>query len=272
MKVGKKVQPADLCSELAKLGPPSALTLHQLGLMSSQPPESMLGTGDAVRDVMVAQAAQQAEQAQYLQQVQFWKQMKAQEVQEARAIHTERTAGPSRFREGYRPMWLCKFKESPGGCERGDKCTFAHALEELHVMSPVLPQTDGQEDTALLAEQGKVEPEEHPDLQMRKKRDLCTQFGLGECLLAAICPFAHGEQEIGIVSLAVSGNVKTRICPRWREGKCLYGKLCNSAHGAREIGLKRPFLEMTREHRKRRPDESFYAEKTPAEERARRRF
>lgn len=274
-KAGKKVLSPSVASDLAKLG--ALQELNGLTQPVRQPwicsiPQGMqLDPGEATtREFMVAQAAQQAEQAQYVQQYQFWKQMKLQEAQEARA---SRAAGKghasSRFRDDYRPMWLCKYMSTRGVCHKEDKCTFAHSIDELHIMSPVLPKMDGADDTALLAEQGADELNEQPDLQMKKKRDLCTQFDLGECLLGKLCPFAHGEKEIGSVGLAVSGNVKTQICQRWRDGKCLYGKLCNRAHGAHEIGLKRPPPELTKSN-KRQKGESVFREDAVVDEKSRR--
>lgn len=218
------------------------------------------------RELMIAQAAHQAEQAQYATQYQFWKQMKVQEAQEARAAARSASGGgkgpaPSRFRDDYRPMWLCKYMSARGACYKEERCTFAHSVDELHVMSPVLPRLGGTESTGL-AEQGVQEPNEQPELQMKKKRDLCTQFDVGECLLGKLCPFAHGEKEIGSVGLAVSGNVKTQICQRWRDGKCLYGKLCNRAHGAHEIGLKRPPPELTKSNKRQKGESVFREEST----------
>jgi len=47
-----------------------------------------------------------------------------------------------RFKEGFRPMRLCKHLMTRGFCGQSDQCTFAHTLNELHHSSPDLPQSE----------------------------------------------------------------------------------------------------------------------------------
>lgn len=199
------------------------------------------------------QAAQEAEQHQLLQQYQFHTQMRLHEAAVAAQLRVDQPTS-SRFKNDYRPMWMCKYMQLKGVCDRGDKCTFAHSLDELHMCSPNLPKIEGVDQTSLLADHGgKVwdDLSAPPELKLKKRVDLCDQWKQNKCLLGSVCQFAHGEHEIGTISLAVSGVVKTQICQSWKSGRCLYGSLCNRAHGEHEIGRKRPPPELTQSNSKK---------------------
>jgi len=202
-----------------------------------------------------------AQQAQYMQQYQFYQQMQVQEVQ--RAVRSRATGTqPSRFKESFRPMRLCKHLITFGFCRQGKECTFGHTYDELHPASPDLPQD--MAGTSALAEQGEIEESSVPDMRLKKKKEMCGRFSRGECSLGKICPFAHSENEIGTVGLAVCGKVKTRLCVFWDSKTqtakgCIYGKNCNNAHGEREIGMKRPPPELAPPTKRRREGESVIA-------------
>merc|ERR1719387_2804086 len=120
-----------------------------------------------------------------------------------------------------------------------------------------MPKIEDSAGTNALAENaGKLmeEVNAQPDLQMKKKLHLCTQWKVGQCLLGKLCQFAHGEKEIGTVGLAVYGKVKTSICQRWQQGRCHYGNICRRAHGEHEIGRKRPAPELTQSNNKQMRD------------------
>lgn len=211
-------------------------------------------------------AAADAQQTQYMQQYQFYQQMRAQEQQ--KKAKTE-TVEPSRFKENFRPMRLCKHLITLGFCRPGRDCTFAHNYDELHPASPDLPtdwknESDSHGGTGALAEQGEVEESKVPDMRLKKKKEMCGRYSRGECSLGKICPFAHTESELGTVGLAVCGKVKTRLCVFWDASSqtakgCIYGRNCNNAHGEWEIGTKRPPPELCPPMKRRRDGESVIA-------------
>jgi len=127
----------------------------------------------------------------------------------------------------------------------GNKCTFAHAYEELHPASAELidlPRSD------MLSEQ-KVEDFEtqEPHMRMKKKREMCQRFqNKGECLLGKRCMFAHTESDLGKVELVYDDRVKTEICRKWETGKCVFGRYCPHAHGMEQIGRLKPPEEICR--------------------------
>lgn len=205
----------------------------------------------------VAAAAQSAQQMQYMQQYQFYQQLQKQE-QEKRA--KTQSAQPLRFKEGFRPMRLCKPLLTVGFCRQGQDCTFAHTYEELHPASPDVPDNFAKEEGAA-ADQGDIPESQVPDMRLKKKKEMCGRFSRGECSLGKICPFAHTESELGTIGLSVCGKVKTRLCVFWdpvtKTAKgCIYGKNCNNAHGEREIGTKRPPPELCPPMKRRRDGES----------------
>lgn len=154
--------------------------------------------------------------------------------------------GP-RFKEGFRPMRLCKHLMTRGFCGQSEQCTFAHTLDELHHSSPDLPKLEEMDATSMLSENPGANPDgtdSFPDLRLKKKKELCDRFASGYCSLGNVCSFAHGEAEMGTVGLAVCGKVKTQICRNWEAGRCVYGSNCNNAHGEHEIGHKRPPPEL----------------------------
>ncbi|CAE7265571.1 unnamed protein product [Symbiodinium sp. CCMP2456] len=147
---------------------------------------------------------------------------------------------------------MCKHYKTDQ-CWRGQECTYAHSLEELHPASPDLPRVEVKETNAL-AEQQKVE-DSAPDVRLKKKKELCNKWKNGQdCVLGRACPYAHGEKELGTVELVVCGRVKTRICKFWTTGSCMFLGNCVNAHGEKELGTKRPDF-MTPPMKKRREGE-----------------
>jgi len=92
---------------------------------------------------------------------------------------------------------------------------------------------------------------EFPDLRLKKKKELCGRFARGHCTLGKVCAFAHGEEELDTVGLAVVGKVKTELCRNFEAGRCDKGINCNNAHGEVEIGTRRPPPELSQPPPKR---------------------
>jgi len=215
--------------------------------------------------MQILAATQSAQQMQYMQQFQFYQQLQVQEVQRRAKTQTQ---VPSRFKENFRPMRLCKHLLTLGFCRQGHECTFGHTYDELHPASPDLPkdwaQTSPTASTSMLAEQGEIPESQVPDMRLKKKKEMCGRFSRGECSLGKICPFAHTEAELGTIGLSVCGKVKTRLCVFWDAKSqtakgCIYGTNCNNAHGEREIGTKRPPPELAPPVKRRREGESVIA-------------
>lgn len=224
-------------------------------------------------DLAVHAAAAQAQEAQMLQQLQFWQQMRVHEAQRTAKAAGGTGQGPlalalmqssTRFKDSFRPMRLCKHLITLGFCRQGEQCTFAHTFEELHLSSPDLPKDD-RDGTSALAELGVgsapgTEDTRMPDLRLKKKKELCDRFKKGICSLGKVCAFAHGEEELGTVGLAVCGKVKTQICKNWEAGRCIYGAYCNNAHGEQELGTKRPPPELAPPMKRNRREEGDFNE------------
>mmetsp|Transcript_15041 Transcript_15041/g.45017 ORF Transcript_15041/g.45017 Transcript_15041/m.45017 type:complete len:325 (-) Transcript_15041:120-1094(-) len=207
------------------------------------------------QQMAVYAAMSAAGQAQLMQQCQFYDQLRAHEAERLAKggfFHTQ----PARFKDGYRPLRLCKHYTTVG-CWRDEECTYAHSYEELHPASPDLPRMETAAGTNALAEQTKVE-DTAPDVRLKKKRELCRKFQNNECVLGRACPYAHGEKELGTVELVVCGRVKTRICKFWASGNCMFSGNCVNAHGEQELGTKRPDF-ITPPMKKRREGESIDA-------------
>jgi len=148
---------------------------------------------------------------------------------------------PTRFKEGFRPMQLCKQFVKSATCVRGETCSYAHTFEELHPMSPNLPGAQSAKAMEALEEEHMPEqPGPEPVMRMQRKRAMCQRLHRGGCLLGGKCPFAHNEAELGTVGLAITDRVKTHICKFFEQGKCVYGKYCVNAHGPNEIGKPKP--------------------------------
>jgi len=202
--------------------------------------------------VMAAMNA--ASEAQEAQQKQFHEAMKAHEIEKLQKSGFYQSHTSERFREGYRPLRMCKHFQTDQ-CWRGDECTYAHSLEELHPASPDLPRSEVKE-TSALAEQQKVE-DSAPDVRLKKKKELCNKWKNGQdCVLGRACPYAHGEKELGVVELVVCGRVKTRICKFWTTGNCMFLGNCVNAHGEKELGTKLPDF-LTPPTQKRREGQSI---------------
>jgi len=187
------------------------------------------------KQLEVQQAAMAAQQAQLLQQIQFQTQNHQFETQQM-AVTGEL---PARFKEGFRPLQLCK-RNLRGSCPDADNCRFAHTLEELHPLSPDLPQFEVPTGTSALAEQVVDGKKDEPQYRIQKKRAMCNRLGRGGCLLGKSCPFAHSEDELGTTCRVLTGRVKAKLCKYWESNKCIYGKHCVNAHGPDEIGAPMP--------------------------------
>lgn len=205
------------------------------------------------QQMAVYAAMSAAGQAQLMQQCQFYDQLRAHEA-ERLAKGGFFLQQPARFKDGYRPLRLCKHYTTVG-CWRDEECTYAHSFEELHPASPDLPRVDALSGTSALAEQAKVE-DSAPDVRLKKKKELCRKFQNKECVLGRACPYAHGEKELGTVELVVCGRVKTRICKFWAAGNCMFSGNCVNAHGEQELGTKRPDF-ITPPMKKRKEGESI---------------
>lgn len=206
---------------------------------------------DPAAAAAVYAAAAEAQNAQLLQQAQFINQLRLEAQQSAiKAAEKDPSLffgeAPSRFKGHFRPLRMCKHFITMG-CWRGNDCTYAHSMDELHPASQDLPNLDlgiGElgafADTSALAEQSKPPESQLPDVRMKKKRELCQKFQNNDCVLGRACPFAHGEAELGTVELVITEKVRTRICKFWTSGRCVFGHQCVNAHGEHEIGTKRP--------------------------------
>jgi len=210
-------------------------------------------------NLAVFAATAQAQQAQYLQQVQFLQQL---QVHEAHRGASPSSSVPLRFKDSFRPMRICKHLVQMTVCRQGDQCTFAHNFEELHPSSPDMPKGELNATSALaelqampVSSSSASNLEAMPDLRLKKKKELCERFAKGYCTLGKVCSFAHGEEQLNTVGLAVCGKVKTQVCRNWQAGRCIYGNLCNNAHGEHEIGTKRPPPELAPPMKRRHVEE-----------------
>jgi len=124
--VQPKLSPADaLLQQALQLGVGGNAAAGSAGL----PPSVLAGaTSQAAPDSLAVNAAMaQVTQAQYLQQLQFYQQM---QVQDASVF--AQPDGTRRFKEGFRPMRMCKHFVQTGSCWQGSQCTFGHHRDELH--------------------------------------------------------------------------------------------------------------------------------------------
>lgn len=244
--------------------PPAGTTVAAPG------PASAGGGGDPNAALAVYAATAQAQQAQYMQQYQFWQQMRmheAQRVAKGGQVVLPPSQSMTRFKDNFRPMRLCKHLTTMGYCRQGDQCTFAHNYEELHVSSADLPKAiEDKAFASVLVDQASTtvaatssDSNNLPDLRLKKKKELCGRFARGYCSLGKVCSFAHGEDELNTVGLAVCGKVKTQLCRNWEAGRCIYGANCNNAHGDQEIGTRRPPPELAPPSKRRRDDEALGA-------------
>lgn len=200
----------------------------------------MSANNELQQQLAIQEATSAAQQAQFLQQHQFHSQWR---VFESQRLAKGQSTGdfPTRFKDGFRPMQLCKKLFKFGQCQRGSDCTFAHAVDELHPASSDLGPSEEQVGTTALADQQTPTFENtEPTRRMKKKREMCHRLVNGGCLLGKECMFAHTEDELGTVGLVITDRVKTQICRFWESGKCIYGKYCVNAHGMDEVGKLKP--------------------------------
>jgi len=191
------------------------------------------------------QEVEAAQQAQYMQQSQFQAQLKKFESMRSqnRVGALAAPENQSRFNYTYRPMQMCRKLKQTGVCPRGDECTFAHTVDELHPMSTEKPREEAPNPGKNFLSEQQIDDytPQFGAMQMRKKREMCHRLKRDGCLLGKKCQFAHTEDELGTVDLVYTDRVKTRVCRFWESGKCLYGsKYCVNAHGLDEIGHMKP--------------------------------
>lgn len=170
--------------------------------------------------------------------------------------------GPERRPEVKRT--LCRFFER-GACERGERCTWAHGVEELGTLAA--PGLEAGEELAPSAASGQPGAEVFADAPCSILKTICKFWQEGRCKNGDICSWAHGEHELGTpwprqspdaaAVLALSraliearpsmeealGGVKRTICKFWLEGKCRNGDLCTWAHGELELGTPAPVTD-----------------------------
>mmetsp|Transcript_2722 Transcript_2722/g.4597 ORF Transcript_2722/g.4597 Transcript_2722/m.4597 type:complete len:249 (-) Transcript_2722:61-807(-) len=96
---------------------------------------------------------------------------------------------------------FCTFYQQ-GRCLRGDKCTFAHTIEQVRDM---------------------------PDL---RKTTLCQAWMWRSCPLPKdMCAFAHGRADLR----TTEAFWRTSLCKMHMRGKCQQGDNCRYAHGPEEL-------------------------------------
>lgn len=202
----------------------------------------------AAEELAAIAATQQAHAAQYIQ-LQLW-----QQTLDGGAAAASSTGLPSsRFKDEHRPMRMCKHFATTGFCRQGEGCTFAHLVMELHPSSPDLRphrESDEQGEQEKGNTGGPTPENSELDLRLKKKKERCQRFDLGNCKLGSVCPFAHGADEMNTVGLAVFGKVKMQLCRNWENGRCVNNEFCMNAHGDHEIGTKRPPPELERKSAK----------------------
>lgn len=204
-----------------------------------------------------------AQQMQYLQQFQSWQNMRPSE-----GCNVAKAPLQPRFQDNFRPMRLCKHFVGGGVCAQSEQCTFAHNYEELHPSSPDIPRAGDHGSQGSLGDQAPVgslanDQAGLPDLRLKRKKELCGRFQRGYCTLGKVCAFAHGEEELNSVGLAVCGKVKTQLCRNWEAGRCAYGANCNNAHGDAELGTKRPLPDLAPPSKRRRDQDTMGGDARP---------
>lgn len=173
-----------------------------------------------------------------------------------------------RFKMGFQPRKLCRhFQE--GTCAKGDQCSFAHSLEELHPDErAAVSQGDGDFSNplqVLMQNHGKKEVAGEGRFPTGFfPRRLCQYFKAGSCMHGTQCRFAHGLEELHPEERAtlgqgdgfrnpleallqdppgkqqVEGRFQTgffprRMCNYFQAGSCLHGTQCSFAHGLDEL-------------------------------------
>jgi len=222
-----------------------ALSTPSLVLDTSKEEDQWLKDSIAMPEVDEGQVARQkaleegtamAQQAMLAQQQQFQMQMRLYQSE----INAKSGSTLARFKEGYRPMKLCRLLQESGGCYRGDACTFAHAWDELHPASKEF--TEARKSAALAQQELPSCLNADPPLKMRTKRDMCMRYKSGQCLLEKICPYAHHENELNMVAMVTTEErVKRTFCKHWENtGRCNFGDWCVNAHGKEQIGKMKP--------------------------------
>lgn len=126
-----------------------------------------------------------------------------------------------RFAANFRPKRMCTFFQE-GNCTKGDSCTFAHSLEELH--------PDAQAQASMYAE--------HPGFEGCMPSPV--KPGLKES-----APQPQAGEEVSFLSLATgprdfTGHPPPKALCRFflhHPTYCLQGDSCPHAHGLSELGL-----------------------------------
>ncbi|CEM13176.1 unnamed protein product [Vitrella brassicaformis CCMP3155] len=99
---------------------------------------------------------------------------------------------------------MCQFTGDGQPCPRGQRCPFAHTVEELRPL---------------------------PDLT---KTRVCEEWERGQCPYMhdpKACKYAHGVAELR----TTDDYFKTAICQHWLRGECRAGASCRHAHGVAEL-------------------------------------
>ena len=84
---------------------------------------------------------------------------------------------------------LCKHFTSPKGCSFGDKCQFAHGVEDLRTSNGT-PMSNPQ--------MQKVAPQEKKSLNLQNYKIVKCKYWEKDnnCRYGSLCTFAHGDQEL----------------------------------------------------------------------------
>lgn len=125
----------------------------------------------------------------------------------------------SRFTNGFRPRKMCSFFLE-GRCQKGEACTYAHALEELH------PEA---------AQQLEAETADSAAQAMGADSDVATAPTEEALAAAGMYPSVlQGPREFP-PDLA-----PRQLCPFWMHHPacCEQGDECHMAHGLAELGLE----------------------------------
>jgi len=122
---------------------------------------------------------------------------------EAAQYEQPQKGGGGRFEEGFQPMKMCNYFMQHGQCQKGDSCTFAHGMEDLHPKARGAYVDNDAAAEELIQEMqlegSSVEgPRQFPEGQ--KPQGLCMEWlhHPTSCTQGDSCPHAHGIAEFGV--------------------------------------------------------------------------